>query len=202
MAHQYDSFCRLHEELLKPLDALYVEMVGRLVEQQHVGLAQEYLRQFDAHAPSTRELTRRTVKVGALESKSHQRALNLSLIVVGTHHHISVMLRREALHQFGILLALVVGALSQLPVHLVNFCSHFPYVGKCLLCLLLDGGVVLKYHHLWQISDSTPVGHSHLTFGRFLHSTQDLEHSRFSSTVFSNQCYTVALVDYETDATE
>ena len=80
------------------------------------------------------------------------------------------MLRGEALHQFGILLTLIVGALGQLPVHLVNPLRHLAYVGKGFLRLLLHGGVVLQDHHLWQIADGASVGHSHHAFRRFLHS--------------------------------
>ena len=41
------------QQLLQPLYALYVEVVGRLVEQQHVGPLQQNLRQFYSHAPSS-----------------------------------------------------------------------------------------------------------------------------------------------------
>ena len=43
-------------------------MVRGLVEQQHVGLLQQYLRQFDTHTPTAGELARRTVEVCALET--------------------------------------------------------------------------------------------------------------------------------------
>ena len=79
------------------------------------------------------------------------------------------MLCGESFHQFGILLTLIVSALGQLPVHLVNSLRHLAYIGKSLLGLLLHGGVVLQYHDLWQIAYSASIGHSHLTFGWFLH---------------------------------
>ena len=39
---------KLLQELLEPLDALGIEVVGRLVEQQHVGLRQQQPAQRDA----------------------------------------------------------------------------------------------------------------------------------------------------------
>ena len=44
------------QEPLEPRDRLEVEMVGRLVEQQHVGLAKQQLREREPHLPAAREL--------------------------------------------------------------------------------------------------------------------------------------------------
>jgi hypothetical protein len=46
----------LREELLEPVDALGVEVVGRLVEQQHVGLRQQEPAQRDAALLAAREI--------------------------------------------------------------------------------------------------------------------------------------------------
>jgi hypothetical protein len=46
---------KLGEELLEPLDALRIEMVGRLVEEQHVGLGEEEPAQRDAALLAARE---------------------------------------------------------------------------------------------------------------------------------------------------
>ena len=50
---QYYGFRTLCKKLLQPLYRLDVEVVGRLVEQQHVGLLQQNLCQFDTHAPTS-----------------------------------------------------------------------------------------------------------------------------------------------------
>ena len=60
---QHHCFGRLSEKLFQPLYRLDVEMVGWFVQQQHVRATQQNLRQFDSHAPTTRELGRRTVKI-------------------------------------------------------------------------------------------------------------------------------------------
>ena len=50
---QHHSTCRLGKELLQPLDGFYVEMVRRLVKQQHVGTLQQNLGQLNTHTPTS-----------------------------------------------------------------------------------------------------------------------------------------------------
>ncbi len=45
----------VREEFLEPRDRVDVQMVGRLVEQEHVGLAHQRARQQDAPAPAARQ---------------------------------------------------------------------------------------------------------------------------------------------------
>ena len=52
--HQQRAGARL-EERFEPDDRLDVEMVGRLVHQQHVGLAEQHARHRDAHLPAAGE---------------------------------------------------------------------------------------------------------------------------------------------------
>ena len=56
-------------------------MVGRLVEQQHVGRLKQQLGQFYSHAPTSRELACRAIEVLALESQAQQRLLHVLLKV-------------------------------------------------------------------------------------------------------------------------
>ena len=60
------------EELLEPQHALEIEVVGRLVEQQQVGMAQEELGEGDAHLPSAGELRGGLVELGHGESEAAQ----------------------------------------------------------------------------------------------------------------------------------
>ena len=52
------------EILLEPVARLEIEVVGRLVEQQQVGLAQQQLGQRDAHLPAAGEGLGRPLEVG------------------------------------------------------------------------------------------------------------------------------------------
>ena len=58
VADQHDGGRRLARQqfFLQPANGLDVQVVGRLVEQQHVGALQQNLGQLDAHAPASAEL--------------------------------------------------------------------------------------------------------------------------------------------------
>ena len=198
MTHQHHSLGLCAEKLFQPLYRLDVEMVGGLVEQQHVGLLKQDFCQLDPHSPSSRELTRRTDHVLACEAQSRQSALQLRLAVLGSHHQKSLVLGGERLHKACIVLALVVGTLRQLPVEVVNAPLHFVDIGKRLARLVLDGGVVLKDHHLRQIANGGVVRHSHNAFRGLLLAAEYLEEGRFACTVLSNKGDAVAVVDHET----
>ena len=148
VADQYHCLGTLRQELFQPLYRLDIQMVRRLVEQQHVRLLQENLCQFDTHTPTTRELTRGAFEVRTQETKSHQRTFNLCLIVLRTHHHVTVVLLREAFHQCEIVFALIVGTLRQLLVHSVDVFLHLTDMSKRLLRLFSHGRIILQYHHL------------------------------------------------------
>ena len=202
MAHQHHGARALGQKLLQPLYRLDVEMVGRLVEQQHVGFLQQYLGQLYTHAPTARKLAGGALKVGALKSQSGQRALYLGLVVLGAHHHVALVLGGVLLYQLQVALALVVGALGQLLVHLVQSLLHAGVVGKCLLCLLAHGGVVLQYHHLWQVAYLGVAGHADVACSGFLQSAQYLEHGALAGSVLTHQRYAVAVVNHKAGIVE
>jgi hypothetical protein len=70
------------EELLEPRARFQVEVVRRLVEEQHVGALQQELRQRDAHLPAARQLAAVAVHVGVREPEAVQDGLGLRLDVV------------------------------------------------------------------------------------------------------------------------
>ena len=49
-------------------------MIGRLVEQQHVGFGEQQLRQLDAHPPTAREARERSLAIGLREAESREHA--------------------------------------------------------------------------------------------------------------------------------
>ena len=57
------------EPRFEPQRAFEVEIVGRFVEEQHVGLGEQRCRQRDAHAPAAGELRHRTMQVGLGETE-------------------------------------------------------------------------------------------------------------------------------------
>ncbi len=60
------------QEALDPGDRLEVEVVGRLVEQEHVGLAEQQLRERKAHLPAAGELVGEPLEVRLLEAEAEE----------------------------------------------------------------------------------------------------------------------------------
>ena len=143
VAHQHNGRRGLRQPLFEPLYGLDVQMVRGLVEQQHVRTHEQDLGQFDTHTPAARELARRTLQVRALEAQSRERALQLSLAALDAHHQQPLVLRRVALHQRHVVLALVVRTLSHFLFQTLHARLQFADVGKGFLCLLAHGGRVL-----------------------------------------------------------
>ena len=77
VTHHKDGRGTCFEEILEPLNRLDVEVVGGLVEQQQIRMSQQYLRQFDTHAPAAGELATRSVKVLALEAQTDDGTVHL-----------------------------------------------------------------------------------------------------------------------------
>ena len=202
VAHQHHGFGRLGEKLLKPLYAFDVEVVGRLVEQEHVGLLQENLGELDAHAPATGELARGAVEVAALEAQTGEGALEGGFVVVAAEHHVAVVLESELLDQLGIALALVVGAVGHLLLQPLDALFHAGGVDEGFAGLFDDGGVVGEFHHLGQIAYGGVVGDGYGARGGLLLSAEYLEHGRFAGTVLAHERYAVAVVDDETHVME
>ena len=177
-------------------------MVGRLVEQHHVGLLQQDLRQFYTHAPTTRELRGGAIEVCPLEAQAHECAFQLCLSALSPHHHVAFVLRGVLLYQCQIALTLIVCALSQFLVHLVKTLLHPGDVGKGLLGLLSHRRIVLQDHHLRQIADMAVGRYADDTCRRLLLSAEYLQHRRFTSSVLSHQGNAVAVVDHKTGVNE
>ena len=152
VAHEHYGLAVAGKEVLEPLYALDVEVVGGLVEQEHVGVLQEELGQLDTHAPSARELGSGAVEVFATEAKAHEGLLHLGMVVGTTDELEALVLAGEAVDEFVILLTLVVGALGHLGGHGVEHRLLLADVGKGLLGLFTHGALVGELHHLGKVA--------------------------------------------------
>ena len=165
-------------------------------------MLEKNLRQLNAHAPPTGELTCRPVEVAALEAQARQRTLHLGLIVFSSHHHIALMGLGELVNQSHVVFTFVVGALGHLLLHLVELLLDMYMSGKGLARFLAHSGVILKFHHLWQIAHGRAVGHRHCTGCRLLQATEYFQHGGLSGTVLTHEGHTVSVVDDKADIME
>ena len=58
VADDHDCAVVATQETFEPGDRLQIQVVGRLVEKQHIGLTQQQLREREAHLPASGELRR------------------------------------------------------------------------------------------------------------------------------------------------
>ena len=85
------------EELLEPDDRFDVEVVGRLVHQQHVGPAEQHARQRDAHLPAAGERADVAIDLVVLEAEAVQHLARLRLERVAAEVLVLLLHLAEAL---------------------------------------------------------------------------------------------------------
>ncbi len=161
VADQHHCAAALGKKCFQPAYALNVKVVGGLIEKQHIGMAQQDLGQFNAHAPTAGEFARGTIKVAALKAKAHKRALHLSLIILTTHHHETVMLKSETVHKGHVVGAVIVGAVGHFLLHAVKAALHLHVIGKSLARLLTHRRVVGDLHYLRKVAYRGVIWYGH-----------------------------------------
>mmetsp|Transcript_20282 Transcript_20282/g.55299 ORF Transcript_20282/g.55299 Transcript_20282/m.55299 type:complete len:540 (-) Transcript_20282:104-1723(-) len=83
MRHQHDGQSLLLQEALEPLNALQVQVVGGLVQQQHVRGCHEDLGKTNADLPATREKANLLLQVLLEEAHLAEDAVHAAVEVVG-----------------------------------------------------------------------------------------------------------------------
>ena len=114
MRDHEDGAGELREFVLEPLEVLQVEVVGRLVEQQHVGVGRQRARQRRARQLAAREGRELALHVGLFEAESAQYGLDVDaprvaadLVElglrrrVGVHGGVGVVAARHRLFELG-----------------------------------------------------------------------------------------------------
>ena len=88
------------QETLQPFHAFQVQVVRGLVQQKDLGVADQQLRQRDAHLPAAGIVGRRTPHVLLAESEAEQDAADVRLQLVAAHHLVCVARAPERLELF------------------------------------------------------------------------------------------------------
>ena len=198
MADQYHGVGTGGKELLQPLNGLDVQVIGRLVQQEYIGLHQKEFGQLDAHAPASGELAGGTVKILAAEAQTLQGALQFALVIIAPHQGEAVILSRKTVNQLLIAVGVVVRTLGHFVLQGGQMRLQVMDVGKSGLCLLTHCTGVRQLHHLRQIADGTITRQTDRTRRGRLLAGQYLEQSGLSGTVFPYEGDAVLLVDNET----
>ncbi len=107
VADQDDRAGVVGQEALQPLHAGEVEVVGRLVEQQHVGVLEQEAGERDAHHPAARELTDVALDVAIGEAEAGEDPSGLGLHAVAAECLEPMLEPPVLVHQLGELLVVV-----------------------------------------------------------------------------------------------
>lgn len=165
----------LRQVLLEPVHALGVEVVGRLVEQQQIGLAQQQLAQRDPAALTTGEVGDRLVRRRAAQRVHRLFELGVQVPGVGV-----VQILLELAHLLHELVGVVGGhefgdLVEAIQLHLD--------LAHALLDVAADGLLLVERRFLLQDADGGAGGEERVTVVRLVQSGHDLQHAGFTSAV-------------------
>ena len=199
MRNQHQRTRKFLQIIFQPLDRLDVQVVRRLVEQQHVRFAQQDLRQLDTHIPALRESLGRTLEILAAESESAQRPLGLHLRRLRTHHRQLVIDLRHLDDKVAVRLRFIVGALGDLARDGIQTVVQAVELLECTHRLGHHGPAPGMVHHLRQIPDAQVRRADDLPRSRDLQAHYEFEDGGFAGAVAAHKTDAVLIIDMETD---
>ena len=183
--------------IFEPPDTFDVEVVGRLIEQENRRTTQQQLRQLDPHTPSPAEFAGRAGEVGTLETQPEQCLFDLLLAVHSTQNIESVRRVVEAMQQFFILGAFVIGPFGNLGIQPVDFAFQSEHLGECRFGLVEKGRRIGYLHLLGQIPHRALPVTGNRARCRLLLPDQHLQHRRLTGSVLPYQPDPILFVDQE-----
>ena len=193
--NEQDGPRMVNEQGFQPLDAFDVQVVGRFVKQQQVGLHDEKLGQLHAHFPSAAEFRHRAPHVLHLESQALQNAVGLLLGAGCTYRVESFVGVAQLLNQVGVAVAFVVRALRHFPGQSLQALFQKLHLLKGLHGHFQNGGGLVVFHLLGEVADAVVFGSTHRAGRRLLVSGDDLQEGGLACAVASDQADAVLVSD-------
>ena len=181
--HDHDAALEADEQLLEPGDRVEVEVVGRLVEQQHVGDGDERARERDALLGAARELGDRA---RAVEMEVRQRRLDALLPVPGVER-LDPRLQRIEVGAFGVRLVGV---------------AHDARLGDAFADGVEHGAGVVEQRLLRHVADAQALRLLQQAVVELLEPGDDLEQRRLAGAVAADQADALAGLERERRAVE
>ena len=188
----------LLQMLLQPVDAFGVEVVGGLVQQQHVGLLQQQTAQCYATALASRQ--RLDVLVGRRAAQcvhgAFEHAVDLPAV------YLIDLLVQLALTLDHACHGIVVHRLAQLHVDLFVLFEQSHGRGASLLDNLLDGLVGVELRLLFEISDRVARREYHFALKALVDAGDDLHQRRLTRAVKTDDADLGAVEERQIDIVE
>ena len=169
----------LLEMRFQPLDALRVEMVRRLVQQQHVGLAEQQAAEGHPSAFASRKGGDLRIHGRALEGvhRPFQLGIDLPAVAMLDLFGQLALALDQAVH------LVIIHRLHELEVDLLVFLKQGHHFADTLLDHLEDGLVRIHLRLLLEVADGIAGCPDHLALVGFLHTGDDLHQGGFAGTV-------------------
>ena len=188
----------LIEEALEPGDGLGIEVVGRLVEQQHVGLRQQETAQCDAAPFAARQLG--YVRIPGRQSQRIRRNLELAV-------HFPATGRVDRVLQFPLFLEqrihLVVGhRLGEFLADLVETVQQLDGLAETFLDIAAHVLLGIQLGLLRQVADLDACLRASLAFEFLVDAGHDAQHRRLASAIEAKHAYFCAGEEGERDVTD
>ena len=177
-------------------------MVGRLVEQQEVGVAQQQFSQLHAHLPSTAEHCHRAAEVAVLEAQAQQHLLSLLLPACTAEEgevfrHLVVPFQQACVFS-----ALIVGAFGNLRRQAFLLALQVVDDAESRHGFLEHRADTVGHHLLRQVAHRLAGSHDEGAAFGFLPTTEYLEQRRLAGTVHADESNAVVVADIEDDVVE
>ena len=185
MGHAQHRAFVLFQVLLQPINGLGIQVVGRLVQQQHVRLLEQQPAQGNSAALATAELRDGLVVRGTTQRIHGDAQLGVQFpCIQGIDAVLNLRLAvHELLHFVGIVEDFLI---HEFHVDLLVFLQHIHNFLRSLFNDLPDRLGFIQLRFLRQVTHGVTVRPNHLSLVRFVQARDDFHHRGFSCAVVSN----------------
>ena len=182
MSDGNDSSCILLEVLLKPVDGFGIEVVGRLIKQQHIGLLQEKSAKCHTTTLTTREVLYRPFRRWTMEGIHCTVELGVNVPSIGGVD--DVLQFSLTIHQFlHLVWVFVVLRQTKLVVDFVIFLEGVVDVLHTFHDVFLDGLFLVEWRVLWQVTNGVARCPYHLSLILLVNASDDFHQGGLTSTI-------------------
>ena len=185
------------EVVLEPLYRDDVEVVGGLVEEEEVGVAQEQFGQLDAHLPAAAEDGHRAVEVAVLESQAQQHLLGLFLPTAAAKEGQVFGQLVVAFQKACIFCTLIVGAIGDFSGEAFLLSLEVVEGAESGESFLKDGTDGVGHHLLRQVTHGLARRHDEGAALRLLPAAENLQKGGFAGPIQTNKADPVVVGDVE-----
>ena len=138
-------------------------MVGRLVEEQQLRLAEKYLCQLHTHLPAVAELIHGTGHVLMVEAETHEDLLRLAFYGMSAYECQPLVECAHTLTKLLVAITFIISALRELILQLGQFFLNLMIFLECRHRLFEDCLFGIYVLFLWEVAYCDVIRHHNVT---------------------------------------